>query len=156
PGRVPLAPRAAGALLPLVRRLAGTRRGVARLLDRERSVSRRVPAPARARGAVADGAGVGGDLHPAAGPGGARGERWRGARCRARRLRSRRGPHLGEAALAGFPSRARARRRDRAETRRPGAGMSREGEAQARAGRLFVAPALGLIGVFFVVPVVAG
>lgn len=34
--------------------------------------------------------------------------------------------------------------------------MRREGRAQARAGWLFVAPALGLIGIFFVLPVVAG
>src|SRR5262249_53332006 len=71
-------------------------------------------------------------------------------------LRSRRGPYPREAALAGLAPRARACRGDRAR-RRQGARVSHTDRAtQARAGWMFVLPALGLIGIFFVVPVIGG
>src|SRR5439155_10875037 len=109
----------------------------------------RVPGPARARRAVAHGAGMGADRHAARGIGRARRAWRRAARFGAGGARSRRRPDSREAPLAAHAARGR---RCRAERRM----IAERRAAEARAAWVFLAPALALIGVFFVLPILVG
>ena len=97
--RVPVAPRAAGALLAAHRRSAGAPRGVADTALANDPAGAGVRAAAQARRLDAQGAGVGADLDEAPRPGRVGDPRRRSARLGARGARPRRGPHPREAAL---------------------------------------------------------
>src|SRR5262249_43131493 len=147
---VPLPAGAAAALLSPDRRPACAPRDLAGPIARDRSRPARVRGAARARGARAQGAGVGGDLDPAPVRGGVGGARPRRPRLRARTARPRRGPHPREAPLA--PA-ARGAPCGNTSGDTPVSAVAR---AQTRAAWFFLAPALLLIGLFFFVPVLAG
>src|SRR5262249_1569003 len=143
---IPVAARAAGAVLALDRRPARAAGGGGGRGAPRRSPHARVRRPAHAHEAVPDGAGVGGDRHARLRAGGSCDPRRHVGGLGARHARPPGGPHAREAPLAG----GAARGGNAALVSAPLAGR------QGRAGLMLALPSVALILVFFFGPVLYG